>query len=104
MPSSIPSHDFPPSSLPSQSVDAFFGPVVRNVHARLARREQEGIPAQPTFTISETAALTGNDEDEIRYWVRHGEIPSISPTGMQRLIPREEVLRLMPASATQEST
>jgi excisionase family DNA binding protein len=88
-------------------VDAFFADVVRNVHERLALRKQERIPSQPTFTIAETAALTGQDVDEISYWVRHGEIPSSNPTGMQRLIPREEVLKLMPCktddSATQES-
>ena len=74
-------------------VDAFFADVVRNVHARLALRKQERIPSQPTFTIAETAALTGQDVDEISYWVRHGEIPSSNPTGMQRRIPREEVLK-----------
>lgn len=104
MPNPMPNHDVPACpATHRQLVDAFFALVVRNTHQRLARRKQESIPAQTTFTISETAALTGHDEDEIRYWVRRGEIPSISPTGMQRLIPREEVLKLMPSSAAQES-
>jgi hypothetical protein len=55
----------------------------------------QGHYRQPTFTISETT-LTGTDADDLRYWVRHGEILASNPTGMQFLIPREEVLKLMP--------
>ncbi|MGA2257856.1 MAG: hypothetical protein ABSG53_24600 [Thermoguttaceae bacterium] len=105
MPDTLPDH---PAPLPAPlAVDAFFAKVIKNVHERLARRKQEGIPGQSTFTISETAALTGNDVYIIRDMIRDKEIRATNPTGMQLLIPREEVLKIMAgntdASAAQES-
>ena len=82
---------------PSPPVDAFFDEVLKSVHECRVRRQKEGIPGKSTFTICETAELTGQDVDEIRYSVLHGEISASNPTGMQWLIPRDEVLKLMPS-------
>ncbi len=96
MPNNSPNHD-DHSTDPAVPcpVDAFFDQVIKNVHERIARKQKEGIPGQPTFTISETAALTGNDVYIIRDMIRDKEIRATNPTGMQLLIPREEVLKIM---------
>jgi len=94
MPTSIPT-DTP--HRPAPPVDAFFDMVMKTVHERLALRQKEGIPGNSTFTICETAELTGEEVDEIRYSVLHGEILASNPTGMEWLIPRDEVLKLMPS-------
>ena len=81
--------------MPNHPVDVFFEDVVRSVRKRIARKQKEGIPGQPTFTVSETAALTGNDVYIIRDMIRDKEIRATNPTGMQLLIPREEVLKIL---------
>ena len=45
--------------------------------------------------IPQAAALTGNDVYAIRDMIVDQEIRAVNPTGMQLLIPRDQVLKIM---------
>ena len=92
MPDTIPQTDLQPRSTPPG--DAFFARVVQGVHERLARKQRDRIPPQPMFTIPQAAALTGNDVYAIRDMIVDQEIRAVNPTGMQLLIPRDQVLKI----------
>ena len=47
------------------------------------------------FTIPQAAALTGNDVYAIRDMIVDQEIRAVNPTGMELLIPRDQVLKIM---------
>jgi excisionase family DNA binding protein len=84
-----------PQPRPAPPVDAFFARVKQEVHERLARRQRDKIPPQPMFTILQAAALTGNDVYAIRDMIVDNEIRAVNPTGMEVLIPRDQVLKIM---------
>ena len=84
-----------PQPRPTPPDDAFFARVVQEVRERLARKQRDKIPPQPMFTIPQAAALTGNDVYAIRDMIVDQEIRAVNPTGMQLLIPRDQVLKIM---------
>ena len=92
MSDTIPQTDLQPRPTPP---DAFFARVVQEVHEQLARKQRDKIPPQPMFTIPQAAALTGNDVYAIRDMIVDQEIRAINPTGMELLIPRDQVLKIM---------
>ncbi len=93
MPETIPQPNLQPR--PAPPVDAFFARVKQAVHERLARKQRDKTPPQPMFTIPQAAALTGNDVYAIRDMIVDQEIRAVNPTGMELLIPRDQVLKIM---------
>ncbi len=93
MPDTMPQSDLQPP--PAPPVDDFFARVMQEAHERFARKQRDKIPPQPMFTIPQAAALTGNDVYAIRDMIVDQEIRAVNPTGMQLLIPRDEVLKIM---------
>ena len=84
-----------PQPHPAPPVDAFFARVKQEVHEKLARKQRDKILTQPMFTIPQAAALTGNDVYAIRDMIVDQEIRAVNPTGMEFLIPRDQVLKIM---------
>jgi hypothetical protein len=64
----------PVTTLPPRSDDAFFAKVMDEVHQREREVKRRRLAQQQTFTLAETAALTGLPVEEIRALTDDGAI------------------------------
>ena len=81
----------PVTTLPPRPGDAFFAKVVAAVHQREREIKRRRLAQQQTFTLAETAALTGLPVEEIRALTDDGAIDDDRDPNR---LSRDEVFRL----------
>lgn len=74
--------------------DAFWAEVIKEVHQGLADKARRRLRKQQTFTIPETAKLTGLSTREVWTLIEEQEIEANEVRGWW-LLPREEVAQLV---------
>ncbi|MGA2617539.1 MAG: helix-turn-helix domain-containing protein [Thermoguttaceae bacterium] len=79
-------------------VDALWPDIEASVKQHIENERRKGIPLRPSFTIRQTAQLTGLSVAELRKLIATEAIKA-HITGGSWFIPREEVLQLMPQPA-----
>lgn len=69
---------------PVTPADPFFAEVLRSVHQGLADKARRRLARQQTFTLAETAVLTGLPVEEIRALTDDGAIDDRDPNRLSR--------------------
>lgn len=92
MPDTIPQPD--PHLHPTPSVGAFFANVKQEVRQHLAAQARRCLLNKQTFTIPETAKLTGLSCPEVWQLIKEQEIEANEISGGLWLLPKEQVAQL----------
>ncbi len=92
MPNAIPQPD--PQPRPTPPVDDFFARVKQEVHEHLAAQARRRLLNKHTFTIPETAALTGLSCAEVWQLILDQEVDANEITRGCWLLPKEVVEQL----------